>query len=375
MLHARYPRLFASLTLAAATLACGFATAQDKLGTDPAAIKAAREKAVNFLRTTQTDDGGWTVASGPGVSGLVTAAILRSGVKPSDPVAAKALKRLEGFIQKDGGIYDPKSNHKNYETAICLLAFDAADADGRYKATIAAARDYLKQLQWDDSEGLKRADVNYGGAGYGGSQRPDLSNTAFLLDALKAAGVDKDDPAMKNALVFVSRCQNLESEHNTTEFSAKINDGGFYYTPSGGGASMAGKAENGGLRSYASMTYAGLKSMIYCGLTPNDPRVKAAFAWLQKNYSLEENPGMGKSGLFYYYHTFGKALDAMQLGIMEDSKGVKHDWRKELGTHLLLLQKENGSWVNDDKRWLEGDPNLSTAYVLLTLKYCEPPQK
>ena len=67
--------------------------------------------------------------------------------------------------------------------------------------------------------------------GYGAkSKNPDLSNTAFLIDALKAAGNGPDDEAMKKALVFVSRCQNLESEYNTTPNAAKVNDGGFYYT-------------------------------------------------------------------------------------------------------------------------------------------------
>jgi squalene-hopene/tetraprenyl-beta-curcumene cyclase len=54
------------------------------------------------------------------------------------------------------------------------------------------------------------------------------------------------------------------------------------------------------LRSYASMTYAGLKSMIYAGLTPDDPRVKAAVAWLAKNYTLESNPGLGDAGLYIF---------------------------------------------------------------------------
>jgi squalene-hopene/tetraprenyl-beta-curcumene cyclase len=124
------------------------------------------------------------------------------------------------------------------------------------------------------------------------------------------------------------------------------------------------------------MTYAGLKSMIYAGVGPNDPRVVAAVKWIQQHYTLEENPGMGQQGLFYYYHTIAKALDAMQRPTMADAKGAQHDWRKELGTHLLRLQKENGSWVNPESRWMEGDPNLTTAYVLLTLVYCDgPPAK
>jgi squalene-hopene/tetraprenyl-beta-curcumene cyclase len=123
------------------------------------------------------------------------------------------------------------------------------------------------------------------------------------------------------------------------------------------------------------MTYAGLKSMIYAGLDSRDVRVQAAFKWIQKHYSLDENPGMGQAGLFYYYHTFAKALDTMNLKVLEDAAGKKHDWRAELTNHLLSLQKENGGWVNPEKRWMEGDPNMATAYSLLTLAILVPPAK
>ncbi|MGE5190957.1 MAG: prenyltransferase/squalene oxidase repeat-containing protein [Deltaproteobacteria bacterium] len=346
--------------------------AEEKSRIDSAKVAEARAQAIEFLRTTQRDDGSWTVENAPGISGLVTWGLLRGGLKPADPTIEKALKHLATFVQEDGGVYYIKSDHRNYETSICLLAFQAANSNHRYDKVIANARDFLKKLQWDESEDVKPDDVRYGGAGYGKSQRPDLSNTAFLLDALKAAGVGKDDPAMKNAIIFVSRCQNLESEFNTTPFASKVNDGGFYYTPAAGGTSQAGLTENGGLRSYASMTYAGLKSMIYAGVDAKDPRVQAAFKWVQKHYSLEENPGMGQAGLFYYYHTFAKALHAMNVKVMEDAAGRKHDWRVELTNHLLSLQKENGSWVNPEKRWMEGDPNMATAYTLLTLAYTSP---
>jgi squalene-hopene/tetraprenyl-beta-curcumene cyclase len=178
---------------------------------------------------------------------------------------------------------------------------------------------------------------------------------------------------MKKALIFVSRSQNLESEANTTPFAAKVNDGGFYYTPAAGGASMAGNTDNGGLRSYASMTYAGLKSMIYAGVGPNDPRVKAAVTWIKKHYTLKSNPGLDQQGLFYYYHTFAKALDALGQDVIEDANGEKHNWRHELAAQLLSLQQDNGSWVNSQPRWNEGDPNLSTAYALLALSYVDRP--
>lgn len=336
-------------------------------------LNSTRQKAVAFLRNTQADDGSWTTPKSVGITGLVATALLKNGVAPSDPVVAKALDQLSTFVQKDGGIYAADSNHRNYETCIGILAFEAANKDHSYDATIANGEKFLRELQWDEGEGLESSDTGYGGAGYGSHSRPDLSNTQFLLEALRAAGVKSDDPAMKKALVFVSRTQNLETEFNTTPFSAKINDGGFYYTPAAGGTSQAGLAPNGGLRSYGSMTYAGLKSMIYAGLSQDDQRVKAAVSWIRKHYTLAENPGLGQQGLYYYYHTFAKALSVLKIDRLEDADGREHDWRKDLSSALAQLQEPNGSWVNRAERWYEGDPNLATAYALLALSYCDPP--
>jgi len=335
-------------------------------------LKKTQMKGINYLKNSQLDDGLWTTETVPGISALITTALLESGVPASDPVVAKALKRLEGFVQKDGGIYYSKSNHRNYETCISIMAFSSANQGGRYTAIIKNAEKFLRGLQWDEGEGLESSDTSFGGAGYGKHQRPDLSNTQYLIEALRKAGVKSDDPAIQKALVFVSRTQNLESEFNTTPFSSKINDGGFYYTPAAGGTSQAGNTPDGGLRSYGSMTYAGLKSMIYAGVDKNDKRVKAANEWIRRHYSLKENPGMGQMGLYYYFHTFAKALDTMQVKQFKDAKGDVHNWRAELVNHLAELQQENGSWTNKAERWYEADPNLATAYALLALSHCQP---
>lgn len=343
------------------------------VGPDASGLAKSREKAINFLKSSQATGGHWTAPDSPGISGLVAYSLLLSGVPASDPVLDGALKHLSSFVQPDGGIYVPKSHHGNYETAISLMVFHEANKDGKYKEIIANAEKYLRKLQWDESESTDASDVKYGGAGYGRTgDRPDLSNTVFFLDALQAAGAKKDDPAVQKALVFLSRCQNLETEHNTTKFSSMVNDGGFYYTPAAGGNSQAGNTPNGGLRSYGSMTYAGLKSMIYAGLTPDDPRVKAAIEWITKYYSVEENPGLGQQGVLYYYQMFAKALSTMGADTVKDAQGKEHDWRKELAEHLFKLQQDNGAWLNKNDRWYEGNPDLATAYALIALKYCEP---
>jgi squalene-hopene/tetraprenyl-beta-curcumene cyclase len=338
--------------------------------------EAAVQKGIEHLRTQgQTEEGAFTPTIGPGITAIVTAAVLRNGRTVDDPVVAKGLKYLEGFVQPNGGIYDPKSRIQNYETCLGVVCFSEANVKGRYDEILKNADKYLKGLQSDEKDGRKPSDIEYGGVGYGGAGRPDLSNTHFLMEALQAAGDGPDDEAVKRALVFVSRCQNLETEYNTTAFAAKDPDGGFYYTPAGGGSSPAGKTANGGLRSYGSMSYAGLKSMIFAGLKADDPRVKAAIDWAQKHYTLTENPGLGEAGLYYYYHLFAKALDATGQETITDSDGKVHDWRAELSAELARRQQPDGSWINKDSRWMEGDPNLVTGYALLTLSYCRAPAK
>ncbi len=340
-----------------------------------ARYERAVARGVSFLESQQSDDGSYSKAAGPAVTALAATALLRHGRGVNDPVVAKSLAWLTRFVQPDGGVYHPESTHRNYETCLAVLCFKAANKDGRYDKTLKNAEKFLRGLQWDEGEGKDVSSANYGGAGYGGHRRPDLSNTNFFVDALRTAGVKPDDPAMRKALLFVSRCQNLESEHNTTPFAGKINDGGFYYTPADGGKSEAGGDAEVGLRSYGSMTYAGLKSMIYAGAKPEDPRVLAAVEWIGGHYDLDSNPGMGTAGLYYYYHTFAKALNSLGRDQFKDATGQTHNWRHELTGALAGRQQPNGSWVNENRRWLESDPNLVTSYSLLALSYCGPQDK
>jgi squalene-hopene/tetraprenyl-beta-curcumene cyclase len=339
--------------------------------TDSAGELMAR--AVNFLRPRQAADGSWSGdRKEPGITALVVTALLRSKrVTPAEPIATKALAYLEQFVGPKGGLSE--APHANYTTSIALMAFREANRNGKYDRTIKGGQDFLKTMQWDDGEGKGRDSDFYGGAGYGGrNSRPDLSNTAFMIEALRDTGLPPDDPAFKKALIFVSRCQNLKGEFNDQPWAGKVNDGGFIYTAANGGTSVAGKADDGGLRSYASMTYAGLKSMIHAGLTRDDPRVKAAYGYITKHYSLDENPGLGQAGLYYYYQTFAKAMALIGEPTVTDASGRSHDWRAELVAALAKRQDANGGWVNPADRFLEGDPNIVTAYALLALSYAQP---
>jgi len=329
--------------------------------------------AIEYLQLKgQSDEGSYSSYVGTGVTSLATTALLRHGRTPQDPQVARSLEYLKQFVQPDGGIYQPGTLYRNYETCLGILCFSEANVDGRYDRLIKRADAFVKGLQWGEDEGKDPSDPAFGGGGYGKHKRPDMSNTGFLVDALRAAGNDADSDAIQRALIFISRCQNLETEHNTTPFAAKNPDGGFYYTPAAGGSSQAGETANGGLRSYGSMTYAGLKSLLYAGVGPDDPRVKAAVEWIRKHYDTKSNPGMGDAGLYYYYHLFAKALDAVSQDVLVDDQGRTHNWRAELVAELAKRQQPDGSWTNENARWLEGDASLVTGYALLALAYCKP---
>ena len=339
-------------------------------------IDAVAAKAVAYLRKTQEENGGWSTKLSPGVTGIVVTGLIRGGkLAPDDPMVAKGLKYIEGLINTEAGHIagnNPRVQLQNYVTSVNVMALSAAKRDS-YKAVVADAAKFLKKLQWDESEGKGTDSDFFGGAGYDSKSRPDLSNTAFFLEALKEAGIPKDDPAFKKAMVFVSRCQNLKGEHNDQPWAGKVNDGSFLYSSAAGGStkSFDQPDANGAMPGYASITYAGIKSLIYCGLSKDDPRVKAGLDWIRKNYDLNRNPGMpaGREewGLFYALSSGSKMFAALGEEEFTDAKGAKHPWRKDMLEVLAKRQKADGSWTNEKDRWMEGDANLVTGFALMAL--------
>jgi squalene-hopene/tetraprenyl-beta-curcumene cyclase len=334
------------------------------------------DKAVAYLKSNQEANGGWGTQKNPGITGVVVTGLLQCGVSPDDPPAAKGLGYIEGLVNPKAGHIagaDPRVGLQNYVTSVNVMALVAAKRESKYRPVIGTAAAFLKKLQWDDGEGKSPTDDYFGGAGYDSKSRPDLSNTQFFLDALKDAGVPADDPALKKAVVFVSRCQNLKSEHNQAAWAGALNDGSFIYTAAGGGET---KTDTPDKRGYGSMTYAGIKSLIYADVGKDDPRLKTALDWTRKNYTVDANPGMppqlAQRGLYYYYHTMAKTLDVLGEHPFADAAGVKHDWKADILAALAKRQRPDGSWVNPTDRWLEGDPALVTGYALMALSHCKP---
>ena len=337
------------------------AQAQDAPAMDPELRDKARravDAGLHYLRLNQADNGSWS--DSVGVTALGLRAFLEShrGYGERDGAfITRPIAFILEHVNEDGSISETNQN-RNYNTAVVLVAL-AATNNVAYADVIKDGQDYLLGLQIDEEEGYEAEHAYYGGIGYGGDERPDLSNIYMALEGLRATATDPEDPAWDKALTFVSRNQN-RSESNDQAWAG--NDGGFTYMP--------GYSPHGGTDSYGGMTAAGLLSLLFAGADKDDPRVQAAFDWIRANYTLEENPGAtdGIQGLYYYYNVFSKSMKAYGDDTLVDTDGIEHSWREDLARKLVSLQRDDGSWINPDSpRWWEGNPQLVTAWSIIAL--------
>lgn len=335
-------------------------------------VDRAVERGADWLVKNQNVKGYWSTTDHPAITALALVALQG---KESDLDDAAASKKGYAFLLEnfhDNGTIHGGKGLMNYNTSIGLLALVAAKEE-RYKPQILAARKYLLGTQIDMGEKGKLDTRFDGGVGYGSRyEHSDMANTLQALEALYySRQFTVDSPNQQNldwkaAIHFLQNCQNLPS-HNPQSSTDPQDKGGFVYHPE---ESKAGTNTINGrvaLRSYGSISYAGLLSYIYADLDKNDPRVQAVYQWLRKNYTLEENPGMGPQGLYYYFHTLAKALTAYGVNELPTKNGTVK-WREQLALRLINLQKRDGSWENDNGRWFEKDPALVTAYAMITLE-------
>jgi squalene-hopene/tetraprenyl-beta-curcumene cyclase len=342
-------------------------------------IRQSIARGNTWLKAQQKPEGNWDDGQLPAFTALALNAAVRS---PDFDRNAPLPEHIEkGFTwllaqqKEDGGIYNRGLSVYNTATSVTALM-----ASGRkdYETAVVKARKHLITNQWDIGQKEETDNPNDGGVGYGSSNtHTDLSNTYLAIEALALSkkviedGNHGDQPDLDwNAAVqFLSRCQNLEETNDQKWASNNPKDkGGFAYSPF---ESKAGEEKNAegltALRSYGSMSYAGLLSLIYAKLSADDPRVVAVKEWLGKNYTINENPGMGGQGLYYYYQTMSKGLTAANVDMLKLDNGKEVDWRGELSNKLLSIQREDGSWLNDNGRWMESNPVLVTAYTVLSL--------
>jgi squalene-hopene/tetraprenyl-beta-curcumene cyclase len=340
-------------------------------------VQMAIDRGLAWLKQDQNTNGYW---SSPDLPALTAMSLMCFKGDPAgkyakdEPAFIKnGYKFLLSEAKADGGIYH--TNYATYNTALGMMALLAANRT-EYEPTIRKARQFLVGLQNDFGEPGQVDTPLDGGIGYGSRYKhSDMGNTLYALEAIyysRHLVVDKNsgekDLNYAAAISFLQNCQNLPEVNKQAWVSDDPKDKGYYP-----GHSMAGGVTNAAtgkvsLRSYGSISYGGMLSYVYASLKKDDPRVKAVFDWLRGNYTLQENPGMGPEGLFFYYHTMTKALTVAEIGELNLSDGKTIAWRRELAMKLLNLQKRDGSWTNDSNRWMEKDPVLVTGYALLALE-------
>lgn len=347
---------------------------------------SSMSEAVDYFLETQAENGAW--AEHPAITSLACTALAKSPQANDEEVVEAINRGLDfalSFQQDSGAIWVKGEEYPNYTTAITLLALATVNREQDLQA-MREARAYLIDSQVRD---IPEQNPFYGGIGYARRLRPDLNNSQWAYEALHVSEFLAQEPlaedpnAMqrtrkmwKRAERFISSCQNRPESNPERKgldavASDKENHGGFFYMP---GASPAGTTtyEDGKevFNSYGSMTYAGIKSLIYAGVDRDDPRVLAALDWAKRHYTFEEHPGLGKQGLYYYLHSMAKCLAVHGTDTLKDDDGNVHPWREDMVKTLLDSQQDDGSWVNTEAgRWMENVPELVTAYSLLAMEF------
>lgn len=351
------------------------------------ATQAAMDRAARFLVGAQNPSGWWSTVEQPAVTALALTALCQEPSGRARREHASEINRgfdyLLSSARPDGSIY--RVGLANYNTCLAVMALTAS-GDPQYLPAITRARRFIASTQIDFGQPGVVDNAFDGGVGYGSKyQHSDMNNTLAALEAMRASEEalrwDTTRPAeppsdlnWKAVAAFLQGCQNLPGTNAAAWVSTDPKDrGGFVYYP---GHSMAGGVTNAqtgrvALRSYGSMSYGGLLSYIHAKVDRQDGRVQAVRRWLMEHYTLEENPGMGGQGYFYYLHLMTKALTALGEPELVLADGRRVDWRAEVTSRLVSLQRPDGSWANREPRWWEQDPVLVTSYALMTLQMLE----
>jgi squalene-hopene/tetraprenyl-beta-curcumene cyclase len=344
----------------------------------------AVRRGLQWIQEKQHDEGHWSSPEWPALTGFAVWALsMNEATRESDAVEG-GVAYLKAQAKESGGIYvEPTveirgGGKSNYNTGIAMVALHMTGRDD-LRPLVLKARNFVATGQHLGD------DVYHGGFGYEAATDrayADLSNTYIAMEALALTEDAEDfrtegvraEMDKKAAEEFISRIQNRKESNEADWVSDdEENRGGFAYHPQ---ESKAGTitADDGTVyfRSFGSMTYAGLLSLIYADVNRTDPRVRSAIDWSIRHWSLETNPGMGNQGLYYFYNVLSKALAVYGENQLVGEDGTRINWRQELVTKLVSLQRIDdegrGYWINEENRFWESDPVLVTGYTLIALQ-------
>ena len=306
---------------------------------DPAAVDAAIERGVAYVRKAQSANGSWDRDRGKTALGLYVLA--HAGVEPDDRSAVRALRWVLGNLGRPD----------TYGASLAVMALATLDREAHAKRIARLAR-LLQIGQCDNGQWSYKLK--------GGRSAGDNSNTQFALLALwyaDRAGASVESKLFSRTLQYFLSTQN--------------EDGGWGY-------SAKERA-----KSYGSMSATGLAAIVVCrsGLegvrladekARRDPEVAKAAKWIENHLKVDCNPeanfkfrgGMREvrkevtDSYWRFYWLWSLERAAAVAGI--DRFGER-DWYAEGAARLLMEQRDNGSWVGSET------PFLATSFAVLFL--------
>ncbi len=329
--------------LLAGELACGRATA--RAGVTSEEVEQAIRSGVKFLKERQRADGSWPDAAPnarTGSTSLVALALLTAGENPDSPTIQQVLSFLRG--------YSPQQLNSTYAIGLQTMVFAAADPETD-RARLVANVDWLERAQHKDPRRERWA----GNWSYT-EQRAnpgDNSNTQYALLGLNAAseaGIPVRPEVWALSRAYFEVFQNR--------------DGGWGYTPQQ-------------KQSTASMTCAGIASLIICGSRrfqslenlqgetirqcgegALDPFLNRGIDWLANHFDVRQNLGHGQQYKLYYLYGLERAGRLAGVRFFG-----QNDWYRLGAEELVRTQnKLSGFWSGGGENEIVG-----TSLALLFL--------
>lgn len=351
------PRHHSPLLLAALLTVAVLPAAAPAAGLDISVqmeMQFALQRGVDYLLRSQRDNGSWS--GHPGITALVTIALRRSPQADTKPVlaaVARAQPRILAFAGSAPGTSPHRDSTHIYSTSVTLMALGMADRPEQ-AAIRSRIREYLRRFLTEQlTSGRPLA--------YDQANIPDISNIHWAMEALRLTRPEEDETGpdiWPRAREFIASCQVRSPQ--------EADDGGFTYSP------IRPAGHPGPV--WGSLTCAGIKSLLFSGASPDDPRIAAAGHWLDRNDTLRKNPGLGPGGHFYYLYLRASAnllLETLRPAL--PGAPTAHAWRGQIVEQLLAMQKSEGEWKNAARIWLEADANLCTAYAILVMEFADAP--
>jgi hypothetical protein len=305
-------------------------------------LEEAVNKALDFLKRTQREDGFWSAGRGGGhnaaITGLCVMAFLSAGHVPGEgPYAVTVEKGIRAVLksQQANGLIASEGGHEMYHHGICTLML--AEVAGMTEGPLAdEVRKKLEKavaltLKAQRKEGLNRGGWRYTVNG----PDTDISVTGWQIMSLRAAknlGCDVPPEAIERAVEYVKRCQDPYS-------------GGFRYMP--------------GNRVTVACTGTSILALEICGKDEHrSPEVLKAAGYLLKHPPQWSGAGSEQFSYSMYYCSQA----TFQLGGQ-----YWNSYREQMHKVLFRNRNEGGGWYGADAVSQIYGPNYTTAMAVLAL--------